>query len=184
MLFEKDCQFVTIPVSTSDVDLINKHRNDYERVFINNTATIPLKMAEDLDLVFDDYVFYDEHLHHQMIEDLFDDSKHYKTYISAMIRANWMGQTGVRQRTSLYDSLFFEYEMTQELISADPENGILVVSASTHDVPTGSPLIVVGVEENEKTPVGFQETLEAIIKKLTLANDRGQYDVYIKALRK
>lgn len=75
--------------------------------------------------------------------------KEYDHYLVVAYSSNWRGQTGYRFTDNIIDTVYRNYDVTQNIIGGTNSRKSLLIKEYHHDVPMGHETIIVGLTEKE-----------------------------------
>lgn len=74
--------------------------------------------------------------------------KHAKHYLLYGVNMTWDGHSGYKIIDALSEALYREYEVSDTIV--DYNRRTLALSESSHDIPMGAPVYVIGIDERTK----------------------------------
>lgn len=75
--------------------------------------------------------------------------KEYDHYLVVAYSSNWRGQTGYRFTDNIIDTVYRNYDVTQNIIGGTNSKKSLLIKEYHHDVPMGHETIIIGLTEKE-----------------------------------
>lgn len=89
--------------------------------------------------------------------------KEYDHYLVVAYSSNWRGQTGYRFTDNIIDTVYRNYDVTQNIIGGTNSRKSLLIMEYHHDVPMGHKTIIVGLTEKEYEKLDYS-SFEDIIE--------------------
>lgn len=89
--------------------------------------------------------------------------KEYDHYLVVAYSSNWRGQTGYRFTDNIIDTVYRNYDVTQNIIGGTNSRKSLLIMEYHHDVPMGHETIIVGLTEKEYEKLDYS-SFEDIIE--------------------
>lgn len=75
--------------------------------------------------------------------------KEYDYYLVVAYSSNWRGQTGYRFTDNIIDTVYRNYDVTQNIIGGTNSRKSLLIMEYHHDVPMGHETIIIGLTDKE-----------------------------------
>lgn len=75
--------------------------------------------------------------------------KEYDHYLVVAYSSNWRGQTGYRFTDNMIDTVYRNYDVTQNIIGGTNSRKSLLIMEYHHDVPMGHETIIIGLTDKE-----------------------------------
>lgn len=75
--------------------------------------------------------------------------KEYDHYLVVAYSSNWRGQTGYRFTDNIRDTVYRNYDVTQNIIGGTNSRKSLLIMEYHHDVPMGHETIIIGLTDKE-----------------------------------
>ena len=97
--------------------------------------------------------------------------KEYDHYLVVAYNSNWRGQTGYRFTDNIIDTIYRNYDVTQNIIGGTNSRKSLLIMEYHHDVPMGHETIIVGLTEKEYEKLDYS-SVEEIIKFADTKRDK------------
>ena len=98
------------------------------------------EVGKEYDYEFDEYYFLD------FMEQFL---KEYDHYLVVAYSSNWRGQTGYRFTDNIIDTVYRNYDVTQNIIGGTNSRKSLLIMEYHHDVPMGHETIIIGLTDKE-----------------------------------
>ena len=89
--------------------------------------------------------------------------KEYDHYLVVAYSSNWRGQTGYRFTDNIIDTVYRNYDVTQNIIGGTNSRKSLLIMEYHHDVPMGHETIIVGLTDKEYEKLDYS-SFEDIIE--------------------
>lgn len=97
--------------------------------------------------------------------------KEYDHYLVVAYSSNWRGQTGYRFTDNIMDTVYRNYDVTQNIIGGTNSKKSLLIMEYHHDVPMGHETIIVGLTEKEYEKLDYS-SFEDIIEFADTKRDK------------
>lgn len=97
--------------------------------------------------------------------------KEYDHYLVVAYNSNWRGQTGYRFTDNIIDTVYRNYDVTQNIIGGTNSKKSLLIKEYHHDVPMGHETIIIGLTEKEYEKLDYS-SVEDIIKFADTKRDK------------
>ena len=97
--------------------------------------------------------------------------KEYDHYLVVAYSSNWRGQTGYRFTDNIIDTVYRNYDVTQNIIGGTNSKKSLLIMEYHHDVPMGHETIIVGLTEKEYEKLDYY-SFEDIIEFADTKRDK------------
>ena len=97
--------------------------------------------------------------------------KEYDHYLVVAYSSNWRGQTGYRFTDNMIDTVYRNYDVTQNIIGGTNSRKSLLIMEYHHDVPMGHETIIVGLTEKEYEKLDYS-SFEDIIEFADIKRDK------------
>ncbi len=97
--------------------------------------------------------------------------KEYDHYLVVAYSSNWRGQTGYKFTDNIIDTVYREYDVTQNIIGGTNSRKSLLIKEYHHDVPMGHETIIIGLTEKEYEKLDYS-SVEDIIKFADTKRDK------------
>ena len=75
--------------------------------------------------------------------------KEYDHYLVVAYSSNWRGQPGYRFTDNMIDTVYRNYDVTQNIIGGTNSRKSLLIMEYHHDVPMGHETIIIGLTDKE-----------------------------------
>lgn len=98
------------------------------------------EVGKEYDYEFDEYYFLD------FMEQFL---KEYDHYLVVAYSSNWREQTGYRFTDNIIDTVYRNYDVTQNIIGGTNSRKSLLIMEYHHDVPMGHETIIIGLTDKE-----------------------------------
>ena len=83
--------------------------------------------------------------------------KEYDHYLVVAYNSNWRGQTGYRFTDNIIDTVYRNYDVTQNIIGGTNSKKSLLIMEYHHDAPMGHETIIVGLTEKEYEKLDYAD---------------------------
>ena len=120
------------------------------------------EVGKEYDYEFDEYYFLD------FMEQFL---KEYDHYLVVAYSSNWRGQTGYRFTDNIIDTVYRNYDVTQNIIGGTNSRKSLLIMEYHHDVPMGHETIIIGLTEKEYEKLDYS-SFEDIIEFADTKRDK------------
>lgn len=88
--------------------------------------------------------------------------KEYDHYLVVAYSSNWRGQTGYKFTDNIIDTVYRNYDVTQNIIGGTNSRKSLLIMEYHHDVPMGHETIIIGLTEKEYEKLDYSSVKDII----------------------